>query len=109
MKDFEKSTFPGTVLMGAGLETKLARVVSDGVYSRLPLIVALTPPPQWRTSSATEAFMTGSKNPTWSCPSDRWKWSTLYAIAELLEFPDHASCACAFGLGTDCRTPFLVA
>src|ERR1035437_8019119 len=33
---------------------------------------------------------TGSKNPTHSCPGDRWKWSAFYAIAEFLEFPHHA-------------------
>src|ERR1035437_10848421 len=53
--------------------------------------------------------MTGSKNPTHSCPSDRRKWSAFYAIAQLLEFPDHARGARAFGLGTHRWTPFLVA
>jgi hypothetical protein len=52
---------------------------------------------------------TGAKNPTPSRPGARWKWSALHAIAELVEFPDHPSCARAFGLGTHRRTPFLVA
>src|ERR1035437_1570068 len=52
---------------------------------------------------------TGSKNPTHSCPGDRWKWSAFYAIAEFLEFPHHACGARAFGLGTHRWPPFLVA
>src|ERR1017187_8804448 len=52
---------------------------------------------------------TGAKNPTRSCPAGRWKWSAFYTIAELVKFSDHPCCACAFGLGTDGRTPFLVA
>src|SRR5674476_1067924 len=51
----------------------------------------------------------GSKNPTHSCPGDRWKWSAFYAIAEFLEFPHHACGARAFGLGTHRWPPFLVA
>src|ERR1035437_7634220 len=52
---------------------------------------------------------TESKNPTPSRPGARWKWSAFHAIAELVEFPDHPCCACAFGLGTYRRTPLLVA
>ena len=54
-------------------------------------------------------LMTGSKNPTHSCPSDRREWSAFYAIAEFLEFPDHARGARAFGLGAHRWTPFLIA
>src|SRR5664279_2113588 len=49
------------------------------------------------------------ENPTPSRPGARWKWSAFHAIAELVEFPDHPSCARAFGLGVYRRTPFLVA
>src|ERR1035437_9296853 len=52
---------------------------------------------------------TGAKKPTPSRPGARWKWSAFHAIAELVEFPDHPRCACAFGLGTYRRTPLLVA
>src|ERR1035441_9178183 len=52
---------------------------------------------------------TGSKNPTHSCPGHRRKWTAFYAIAELLEFPDHSRSASALRLGTYRRTAFLVA
>src|ERR1039457_6845276 len=55
------------------------------------------------------AIPTRANNPTRTCPSDRRKGSAFHAIAELLEFPDHACGPCAFGLGTHRRTPFLVA
>src|ERR1035441_5168897 len=51
----------------------------------------------------------GRKTTPYSCPGRRWNWSAVYAIAELLEFPDHACSARAFGLGTHRRPPFLIA
>src|ERR1035437_6016745 len=62
-----------------------------------------------RDGNDRRARVTESKNPTLSCPGGRWNWAAFYAIAELLEFPDHARCARAFGLGTYRRAPFLVA
>ena len=66
--------------------------------------------PVFITTCATVLLaLTGAKNPTPSRPGIRWNWPAFYAIAELVEFPDHPRCARAFGLGTYRRTPFFVA
>ena len=56
-----------------------------------------------------ELDRTGSKNLSHSCPGYCGKWSTVYAITELLKFLDHASCAHAYGPGAYLQTPLLVA
>src|ERR1035437_6562737 len=61
------------------------------------------------TFAGRRPIPTGAKTPTPSRPGARWKWSAFHAIAELVEFPDHPRCACAFGFGTYRRTPLLVA
>src|ERR1035437_8451052 len=66
-------------------------------------------PRHGRLTWPPNSLRTESKNPTPSRPGARWKWSAFHAIAELVEFPDHPRCACAFGLGTYRRTPLLVA
>src|SRR5258708_15417517 len=54
-------------------------------------------------------WMAGSKNQSRSCRASRRKWSTFYAIAELLECFDHSCSARAQRLSAHRRTAFLVA
>ena len=58
---------------------------------------------------AVDGRLTGSKNPSHLCPGGGWNWSAFDAVAEFLEFPDHARGARALGLGTHGGSPFLVA
>ena len=68
-----------------------------------------------RVDAETHRYMLATSNgdrvktPTRSCPGHGWNGSAVYAIAEFLEFPDHARSADPFGLGAHRWTPFLVA